>query len=263
MELGLNEIQFKEFKLNINLNSDALIGITGKNVKDLLSFFENPIDYKGKIFIQDTQITSSNKFLYTEKTSIITEVPYFPSYTETVLDYLLNEMRLKNLETKDDLRKINSSLKIVGLDLSYKKRSITTLSNCEKKLIQIATKLLTNPDIIILDEPFTYFDLNYQKKILMLLERMQDQYKKVIIIITSNSNYIYKYIKRTIIIKNGQILLDGPTKDIYQRVSYLKKNGLEIPSIVEFINRAKKEKKVRIDYHKDIRDLIKDIYKHV
>ena len=179
------------------------------------------------------------------------------------MDYLLNEMRLKNLETKDDFRKINSSLKIVGLDLSYKKRSITTLSNCEKKLIQIATKLLTNPDIIILDEPFTYFDLNYQKKILMLLERMQDQYKKVIIIITGNSNYIYKYIKRTIIIKNGQILLDGPTKDIYQRVSYLKKNGLEIPSIVEFINRAKKEKKVRIDYHKDIRDLIKDIYKHV
>ena len=92
---------------------------------------------------------------------------------------------------------------------------------------------------------------------------MQDQYKKVIIIITNNSNYIYKYTKRAIIVKNGQILLDGPTKDIYERVSYLKKNGLEIPYIVEFTNRAKKEKKVRIEYHKDIRDLIKDIYKHV
>ena len=263
MELALDNIQFKKFKLNINLNSDELIGITGKNTKDLITFFENPTDYKGKISIQNTQITNSNKFLYTEKVAVIQEVPYFPSYTETVLDYLLCKMRLNGIETKDDLRKVNSSLKIVGLDLSYKKRSITTLSNCEKKLIQIAAKLLTNPDVIILDEPFTYFDLNYQKRILMLLERMQEQYKKVIVIITSNSNYIYKYTKRAIIIKNGQILLDGPTKDIYERVSYLKKNGLEIPSIVEFINRAKKEKKVRIEYHKDIRDLIKDIYKHV
>lgn len=263
MELALNDIQFENFKFNVSLNSKELIGITGKNIKDLVTFFENPTNYKGKISIQNTQITNSNKFLYNERVTVIPESPSFPLFTETILDYLLYEIRTKDVETKDDLRKINNSLKIVGLDLSYKNRNLITLSNCEKKLVQIAAKLLTNPDIIILDEPFTYFDLNYQKRILMLLERMQDQYKKVIIIITNNSNYIYKYTKRAIIVKNGQILLDGPTKDIYERVSYLKKNGLEIPYIVEFTNRAKKEKKVRIEYHKDIRDLIKDIYKHV
>ena len=43
----------------------------------------------------------------------------------------------------------------------------------------------------------------------------------------------------------------------------MKKNRVNIPEIVEFTYQAKKEKKAKIDYHRDIRDLIKDIYKHV
>ena len=43
----------------------------------------------------------------------------------------------------------------------------------------------------------------------------------------------------------------------------LRKSTFDIPDIVEFTHKAKKTKKVKIDYHKDIRDIIKDIYKHV
>lgn len=263
MELNLNNVEFNEFQLNVNFDSSSLIGITGKALKEVVLFFEEPKNYKGKLFIEKTLLTNYNKFLYHEKVSVIKENPVFPSYLETVIDYLLHEIKIKNIETKDDLKKINSSLKIVGLDSSYKKRSIISLSSCEKKLIQIAANLLINPEVIILDEPFTYFDLNHQKKIFMLLQRMQEQYKKVIIIITDNSNYIYKYTKRAIIIKNKAILLDGLTKEVYKKISYLKKKRIQIPEIVEFTNKAQKEKNVKIEYHKDIRDLIKDIYKHV
>ena len=40
-------------------------------------------------------------------------------------------------------------------------------------------------------------------------------------------------------------------------------NKFSIPEIIEFTYLAKKKKSVKIDYHKDIRDIIKDIYKHV
>ena len=66
-----------------------------------------------------------------------------------------------------------------------------------------------------------------------------------------------------IFVKNNEILLQGATNDVYQRVDYLKRNKFDIPNIVEFTYIAKKKKKVKIDYHKDIRDIIKDIYKHV
>ena len=43
----------------------------------------------------------------------------------------------------------------------------------------------------------------------------------------------------------------------------MKRNKIDIPEIIEFTYLAKKQKNVKIDYHKDIRDIIKDIYKHV
>ena len=64
-------------------------------------------------------------------------------------------------------------------------------------------------------------------------------------------------------LKNEDILLTGPTNELYLRVDYLKKNKLDIPNIVEFTYLAKKKKQVKIDYHKDVRDIIKDIYKHI
>ena len=46
-------------------------------------------------------------------------------------------------------------------------------------------------------------------------------------------------------------------------MDYIKRNGYKVPEIVQFTYKAIKKKKVKIDYHKDIRDIIKDIYKHV
>ena len=66
-----------------------------------------------------------------------------------------------------------------------------------------------------------------------------------------------------IFMKDDEVILSGPTDEIYLRVDYLKKNKFEIPDIVQFTYLAKKNKKVKIDYHKDIRDIIKDIYKHI
>ena len=48
-----------------------------------------------------------------------------------------------------------------------------------------------------------------------------------------------------------------------QREDFLKKNRINITKIVEFTYLAKKKKNIKIDYHKDVRDIIKDIYKHV
>ena len=77
---------------------------------------------------------------------------------------------------------------------------------------------------------------------------------------------IPKEIRKSLRIKNGdnlEILVEGDTKDIFQRVDFLSRNKINIPEIVEFTYLAKKKKNVSIDYHSDIRDIIKDIYKHV
>ena len=97
----------------------------------------------------------------------------------------------------------------------------------------------------------------------MLFSRLKEQFKKTIIIVTNDSNILYKYTDELILVKKNRIFLTGKTQNIYKRVDFLRKNGFEIPEIVEFTYLAKKKKKIKLDYHKDIRDIIKDIYKHI
>ena len=68
---------------------------------------------------------------------------------------------------------------------------------------------------------------------------------------------------KMLFIKNNEIILSAPTSEAYTRVDFLKKNRFKIPSIIQITYLAKKSKGTKIIYHKDVRDLIKDIYKHV
>ena len=72
----------------------------------------------------------------------------------------------KNINKKKTKKKIVDSLKIVGLNSSYLDRQLCTLSSSEKKQIQFALALLSNPELIIMDEPFINYDLKTYKKIL-------------------------------------------------------------------------------------------------
>ena len=98
---------------------------------------------------------------------------------------------------------------------------------------------------------------------MMVLSKLKEQYHKIIIIGSSNANMLYQYTTKMLFVKNKRIFLEGPTKETYERVDYLKRNGYTLPEIVWITYKANKKKKVKLDYHKDVRDIIKDIYKHV
>ena len=86
---------------------------------------------------------------------------------------------------------------------------------------------------------------------------------KTIIFLSDDETMLYKYTDYLIVMKNKKVIAEGKPLDIFKKVSYLKKNSIEIPEIVEITVLAKNKKGINIDYHKDVRDIIKDIYKHV
>lgn len=184
-------------------------------------------------------------------------------YQDTILEILIDEIKNRKLEIRNPRKRILNSLKIVGLDESYLRRSIRTLSTTEKKLIQLAIGLLSNPEILILDNFFRNIDLKLEKKLIMLFQRLKDNYNKTIILLNNDLDKVYKYSDYFIIIKNSNILLEGNFKGIVSKIKLLKDNNIYIPDMLEFTYLVREKKKVNIDYYKDIRDLIKDIYKHV
>lgn len=197
-----------------------------------------------------------------QKIGIVKEDYLSSNFLIKVYEWMYYEIRRKRLILKNPKKKIEDSLRIVGLDNTYLNRNINSLSSSEKVLIILAISLLSNPDIIILDDLFKYLDKVNEKNLIMLLEKIRDLYNKTIILINDDSEIMYKYTSNLIIKKNN-LFIEDETNKLFQRVDFLHKNNIKVPEIIELTHLIKKKKKVKLEYHKDVRDILKDIYKHV
>jgi ABC-type multidrug transport system ATPase subunit len=149
-----------------------------------------------------------------------------------------------------------------GLDSSYLKRKISTLSSGEKKLVQFAVALLCNPKVLILDEPFANLDYTNKKKIISLIKLLKERYNKTIIISSNDTNILFELADNVVILANDTAIVNGPCDELLSSPELLHKYNIAVPDIIEFTYLARK-KNNKIRYQKDIRDLIKDVYKHV
>ena len=232
-------MEIKKNKLIINLNDNEINGIITDDKELIISLLNEK-----------------------DKVSIIREDFEYNYFDITIYDYMNGEIEKRNLVLKDKAKKIIDSLKIVGLNKIDITRCVVTLSESEKKLLQIAISLLSNPNIIVFEEPFNKLDTKSQKRLIIFFQMIKEKYNKTIIFITNNSEILYKYADYVVIIKNNKVISNGK-KEVFEDVDLLTTNGVSIPEIVEFTYKAKKKYNIKIDYHNDIRDIIKDIYKHV
>ena len=263
MEIDFIDYKYNENELSFTIKNKEINGILGKDYHDLVNVIKLGKDYHGTVNVNGVKLTKEDIIKYIKKISIVPLEFEYNSFFETVYDLMIYEIKRKNIKLKNSEKKIKDSLVIVGLEENYLERKLTTLSSSEKKIVQLAIALISNPEVIIIEDIFKYLDKNWEKKIIMLLQKIKEQYSKTIVLASDTSEEIYKYTTNLIIFKNDKILAKGNTYEIMQRVDFLKKNRISIPKIVEFTYLAKKKKNIKIDYHKDVRDIIKDIYKHV
>lgn len=257
------EIRYEPSKeVSFEINSANITGIATSNHNEIISVLALENIDKVDVYLDNNKISLEEKDQLKQRISVIKE---FNSlfFIKTVEDYMNYIIKKDLLKIKDPVKKKTDSLRIVGLDQAYLKREIETLSSSEKFELQLAVSLLSNPNILIFDNPFTYLDLQQEKKLIQLVTRLKEQFSKTIIFIDDNSDKLYKYTNKMLFIKNNEIILSAPTSEAYTRVDFLKKNRFKIPSIIQITYLAKKSKGAKIIYHKDVRDLIKDIYKHV
>lgn len=263
MELKFLNYTYNDTYIDMDIKNNNITGITGTYNKDIINVLSLINIGKGQIIVDGAKVTKDNIYDYRKKISL---VPLFlPEYTfiSTVQELMNYNIKQHNLIMKNEDKKIRDSLRIVGLDETCLTKTMKEISTSEKKLLQISISLLSNPEMIIVNEPFKNLDTKNEKKLMMLFQRLKEQFHKTIVFLSDDSNILYKYTDEMIFIKNNKIILTGPTEEVYLRVDYLSRNKFSIPDIVKFTYLAKKKKQVKIDYHKDIRDIIKDIYKHV
>ena len=125
------------------------------------------------------------------------------------LIYLATLRGFSHGEAKANLKKW---LKRLGIE-EYENRVLDTLSKGNQQKVQLAQTLMCDPDIVILDEPFSGLDpVNSQTLKEVVQEQIQDG--KLVIFSSHQMNYVEEFCEDIVILHHGDVVLQGNLKQI-------------------------------------------------
>jgi len=93
-------------------------------------------------------------------------------------------------------------------------------SGGQKQRVMIAMALVTNPDLLIADEPTTALDVTVQAQILRLLDRLQDEYGLGILFVTHDLGVVAEIADRVVVMYAGKVMEHGSVYDIFEQPSH-------------------------------------------
>ncbi len=111
--------------------------------------------------------------------------------------------------------RVAEALKRVGLPENFAKRYRHELSGGQRQRVGIARALALSPDFVLADEIVSGLDVSTQAQILTLLERLADQMGLTVAFISHDLSVIRRLCKQVIVMRNGEIVEQGPTDALF------------------------------------------------
>ena len=148
---------------------------------------------------------------------------------------------------------------MVGLDESYLSRSPFSLNNGEKRLVAIASVLISNPKLLIMDEPTIGLDNNSKKRLMKLLRKLKTRYSKTIIIVTHDVDMLYEIVDNVVVLNEGVVVKEGSKIDVFANVELLDNNNTPVPSVIRFEKMIYDKTGIDLGYLKDMNSLVRKI----
>lgn len=185
-----------------------------------------------------------NEFLFNKR--VIDELNFGIKYFK----YKLNKQSIR----------IQEALTLVGLTEDYLYKEVNSLLLNEKKRLSIASSLIFNPSIIVLEEPIMFLTYKDKEKLIKLIHTLKTKYKKTIIIITKDTNLPYEVSDEVLLFSDGELVESG-SKELLTQDKLISKIKCDIPEIVKFINVSNKMN-ANLTYTSNILDLIKEVYRN-
>ncbi|MGA3084004.1 MAG: energy-coupling factor transporter ATPase [Thermodesulfobacteriota bacterium] len=189
----------------------------------------------GRMLVRGKPTTTFRHKDLAQEVGYIFQNPDHQIFARTVEEEVGFGLKVQGMDSKTIQQRMAEALEVVELQ-GYEQQLPFTLTKGERQRVAVASVLAVQPQIIILDEPTTGLDYNHQRGMMELLKRL-NQKGHTIIIITHSMWVAAEYAQRTVVLKEGAIILDGPTRHVFAQESKLAAASLSPPPLVQISNR--------------------------
>ncbi|WMT40871.1 ABC transporter ATP-binding protein [Paenibacillus sp. D2_2] len=195
----------------------AIIGSNGCGKSTLLKAITRIIPHQaGTVILDGQNIVKENTKQLARKMAILPQSP--ESAAGLTVGELVSYGRFPYQKgfgrlTARDYEVIDWALEETGTK-DYKFRSVDTLSGGQRQRVWIAMALAQETDIIFLDEPTTYLDMAHQLEVLELLEKLNLEQQRTIVMVLHDINQAARFADYLIALKDGEIVKTGSSEEV-------------------------------------------------
>lgn len=216
------------------IEKGEMLSIVGKNgagkstLSNLVCGFINPD--RGSILLGGTDISTKSIKERGEVIGLVMQNPNQMISKPMIYDEVALGLVVRGVPEEEVKERVFETLKICGL-YPFRNWPVSALSFGQKKRVTIASILVMNPEVLILDEPTAGQDFRHYTEIMDFLKEINDRLGITIMMITHDMHLMLEYTDRAIVIADGELIAD----DIPARVlaseaiadkAYLKKTSL-------------------------------------
>lgn len=221
--------------VNLTIRKGEMIAILGKNGsgKTTLAKHLNGLlkPSKGKVLFKGAPITSRPLSETAKEIGLVFQNPDHQVFSATVQDEVSFAPKNFGLSEEETKKRVQTAIKATRLE-GYEDKDPFHLTKGERQRVAVASVLAGQPEVLIMDEPTTGLDIDEQKKIMELLVELNQQ-GHTIIIITHAVHIAMEYAKRTVLMADGRIIADAPTRQVFTMSEKLEEAGVREPDITK------------------------------
>lgn len=207
----------------------AIVGKNGSGKSTLAKAICQFITPDGDIFYQGQSVMSDSIKERAEKIGYVLQNPNQMISQTMVFDEVALGLRLRGIDEASVEQRVLDTLKICGL-FPFRKWPISALSFGQKKRVTIASVLVMNPEILLLDEPTVGQDKKNYTEIMTFLDELS-QAGHTIMMITHDMQLMLEHSDRSVVISDGQIIADCSPVALFSQPSILKQANLKKTSL--------------------------------
>ena len=248
--------------VSFKINKGEMVSIVGRNgagkstISKLICGFYKPTE--GQILFNGRDLINDTIKERAEKIGIVMQNPNQMISKTMIFDEVALGLKVRGVSEEEIKNRVFETLKICGL-YEFRNWPISALSFGQKKRVTIASILVLNPEILILDEPTAGQDFKHYTEIMEFLKEL-NQKGVTIIMITHDMHLMLEYTNRAIVLSNGVKLADDIAANVLTGEEVINKANLKETSLYELAVKAKLDNprmfvKKFIDYDRRIRGI--------
>lgn len=192
---------------------------------------------KGHILFNNQDLSSLSIFERSQKVGVVMQNPNHMISHHMIFDEIAFGLRNRGLNEATIEKKVIEILEFCGLS-KYRHWPIEALSYGQKKRVTIASILVLEPELLILDEPTAGQDYRNYTSMLSFIEKLNQELGITIVIISHDMHLVLEYTTRSIVITDSQLIADAPMTEVFSSTTLLDKANLTTTSIYELARKV-------------------------